>query len=156
MARPQAEPQQRARDSALRMLARREHSRVELGQKLSARGYAPGLVELLLDELEDDNRLSDARYAEFMVASRSASGYGPVYVRRELQTRGVAAEIIETALAAADIQWDGVLRAQYQRYFGSTPSCDFSDWARRASYLQRRGFGADAIRRVIGDWHKAG
>jgi len=43
----------------------------------------------------------------------------------------------------------------YDRKFGCSPIKSFKEWARRAQHLQRRGFGADAIKRVMGSWGSA-
>ncbi|SVA61312.1 uncharacterized protein METZ01_LOCUS114166, partial [marine metagenome] len=52
------------------MLARREHSRVELRSKLSARGFAEELIETLLESLQDERAQSDQRFAESLLSSR--------------------------------------------------------------------------------------
>ena len=44
------------------MLARREHSRTELGRKLAERGFSEPHVGEVLDALEAENLLSDRRF----------------------------------------------------------------------------------------------
>ena len=141
----------RARHSALRLLARREHSQYELRRKLKARGYGEGLVDELLTELVAERLLSDTRYAEAMVTHRASRGYGPLRICMELRDRGVAERIVDKALQEADIDWDERLRRTYDRKYGEMAVESFKTWASRAQFLKNRGFSVDAIRRVIGD-----
>ena len=104
----------RARHSALRLLARREHSQYELRRKLKARGYGEGLVDELLTELVTERLLSDTRYAEAMVTHRASRGYGPLRICMELRDRGVAERIVDKALQEAEIAWDVVLSVPWK------------------------------------------
>lgn len=141
----------RARHSALRLLARREHSQYELRRKLKARGYGEGLVDELLTALVDERLLSDTRYAEAMVTHRASRGYGPLRICMELRDRGVAERIVDKALQEAEVDWDERLRHTYERKYGEMAVESFKAWASRAQFLKNRGFSVDAIRRVIGD-----
>ena len=141
----------RARHSALRLLARREHSQYELRRKLKARGYGEGLVDELLTELVTERLLSDTRYAEAMVTHRASRGYGPLRICMELRDRGVAERIVDKALQEAGIDWDERLRHTYDRKYGEMAVESFKTWASRAQFLKNRGCSVDAIRRVIGD-----
>ncbi|MDX1626605.1 MAG: RecX family transcriptional regulator, partial [Wenzhouxiangellaceae bacterium] len=49
------------RESAIRLLARREHSRRELDRKLRQRGWDGEDVEIVLDELDEAGLQSDRR-----------------------------------------------------------------------------------------------
>ena len=141
----------RARHSALRVLARREHSQYELRRKLKARGYGEGLVDELLADLVTERLLSDTRYAEAMVRQRASRGYGPLRICMELRDRGVAERIVDKALQEAEVDWDERLRHTYERKYGEMAVESFKAWASRAQFLKNRGFSVDAIRRVIGD-----
>ena len=142
----------RARHSALRLLARREHSQYELRRKLKARGYGERLVDELLAELITERLLSDTRYAEAMVTNRASRGYGPLRICIELRDRGVAERIVDKALQEAEVDWDERLRHTYDRKYGEMADESFKTWASRAQFLKNRGFSVDAIRRVIGNY----
>ena len=141
----------RARHSALRLLARREHSQYELRRKLKARDYGEDLVDQLLAELITERLLSDTRYAEAMVTNRASRGYGPLRICMELRDRGVAERIVDKALQEAEVDWDERLRHTYDRKYGEMAVESFKTWASRAQFLKNRGFSVDAIRRVIGN-----
>ena len=142
----------RARDSALRLLARREHSQYELRRKLKARGYGERLVDELLAELITERLLSDTRYAEAMFTNRASRGYGPLRICMELRDRGVAEGIVDKALQEAEVDWEERLRHTYDRKYGGIAVESFKTWASRAQFLNNRGFSVDAIRRVIGNY----
>ena len=150
-----ADPVIRARDTAFRLLTRREHSRAELYDKLTVRGYDSDIVNDLLTSLAAEDLVSDHRYAQALVAHRVNTGYGPRRIMMELKDKGVAPEIIDQTLLSSEVDWDELLRAQHNRKFGVSKAGSFKEWARRAQYLDRRGFGTDSIRRVMGSWHRA-
>ena len=145
-------PDTRARNSAMRLLARREHSRAELRGKLVGRGFENDSVEELLQGLEDQDLLSDERFAMSLIASRAETGYGPKRIDLELRNRGVSEELARETLAKAEVNWEERVTDQAARKFGSDPAQTFPEWARRARYLERRGFGQDAIRLAIGNF----
>ena len=148
-------PDTRARNSAMRLLARREHSRAELRGKLVGRGFENDSVEELLQGLEDQDLLSDERFAMSLIASRAETGYGPNRIGLELRNRGVSEELAREALAKAEVDWEERVTDQVARKFGSDPAQTFPEWARRARYLERRGFGQDAIRLAIGNFERS-
>ena len=149
------DPDPRARNSAMRLLARREHSRAELRGKLIGRGFEIHLVEELLQRLEKQDFLSDERFAISLIASRAETGYGPNRISLELRNRGVSEELTSETLAKAEVDWEERLTDQVARKFGSDPAQTFPEWARRARYLERRGFGQDAIRLAIGNFERS-
>ena len=149
------DPDTRARNSAMRLLARREHSRAELRGKLVGRGFENDSVEELLQGLEDQDLLSDERFAMSLIASRAETGYGPNRIGLELRNRGVSEELAREALAKSKVDWKECVAGQVTRKFGNDPAQTFPEWARRARYLERRGFGQDAIRLAIGNFERS-
>jgi len=134
------------KDVALRLLARREHAVGELQQKLIGRGYASDDVASTLQHLQEQNLLSDQRFTEAYVHYRVQRGDGPLKLHRELELRGVSAEMIEQEFARVD--WSAALQQYWQRRY-STAAKDYREWTRQARHLQSRGFGSDLIRRFI-------
>ena len=155
MSRREPDPDPRAQNSAMRLLARREHSRSELHGKLVGRGFESDSVEELLQGLEDQDLLSDERFAMSLIASRAEAGYGPNRIGLELRNRGVSEELARDTVAKADVNWEERVTDQVARKFGSNPAQTFPEWARRAKYLERRGFGRDAIRLAIGNFDRS-
>ena len=135
---------------AVGLLARREHSRAELAQKLATRGFAPADIESLLDRLAAQRLQSDSRFAEAYVRARAGRGYGPQRIRAELRERGLTAELIDHALAAqpaADTpRIDDIWR---RKYAGRLPA-DYRERARQMRFLQQRGFSLADIHALFG------
>jgi regulatory protein len=129
------------------LLARREHSRAELARKLAPRAESPGVLERLLDELARRNQLSDERYAEAR-ARQLARKYGAARIAHDLRTKGIADETAAGASAVA--AGDEIERArEILRRKYSTPAATREELARRARFLQSRGFSYEVIRRVV-------
>ena len=132
---------------ALALLVRREHSARELTRKLVARGLDPDEVRESVDRLADAGWQDDTRFAESLVRSRAASGYGPIHVRAELGTHGLDSAVVDTAMESFEGDWTEQARDLARRRCG--PPRDDLAWRRKvADLLARRGFPGDIIRAV--------
>lgn len=132
-------------------LARREHSRAELARKLAPHAEADE-VEALLDQLEQENLLSNTRYVE-MLAHARAGKHGSLRLKADLREKGVSESEMIDALEAARMQDMEAARAVWQKKFGaqsSESSNVAAERARQYRFLASRGFPSEVIRRVIG------
>ncbi len=132
---------------ALKLLAAREHSRPELERKLAPHEEAPGELAQALDELQAKGFISEQRVVE-SVLHRRASRLGASRVKQELQAKGVGAEAVAEAvdqLRATEVER---ARAVWRKKFGE-PATDAAGRAKQMRFLASRGFGAEAIRRVV-------
>jgi regulatory protein len=135
------------RQQAIKLLARREHTRVELARKLSGLGTQEE-IDTVLADMEASQLQSDNRTAESYLRS-NASRLGASRLRHTLKTRGVAPEMIEEQLAQAELP-DEIERARaaWSRKFSAAPA-NAKEWARQARFLQSRGFAGDIVRRLL-------
>lgn len=140
--RPEPTPVQRA----LGLLVRREHSRKELTRKLAARGVEADEARAAVERLAGEGWQDDARFAESLVRSRAANGYGPLHIRAELGTHGLDREAVATALGGFDGDWRGIARDLVCRRFGESGPQDVAQRRKATDLLARRGFDADTIR----------
>ena len=143
------------------LLARREHSRLELRRKLERR-FSPDALDDALTQLAEEGLQSDHRFAESFTRERLLKAYGPRRVRAELQQRGVADDVIVDVLksvpAAEGTSWSAQAREALRRRFGDAPPSRIEEpssspglsaaeeakqKARRLRYLYQRGFSAD-------------
>jgi len=137
--------------AAVRLLARREHSRAELARKLDERGVPAELAAETLDSLAARRLQSDARYAEALITSRAGRGQGPVRIRRELAERGVAPAIVDDALDGAGQDWFELARQVRRRRFGAGGApTEWEARVRQSRFLEYRGFSSDQIRHALG------
>lgn len=132
---------------ALRLLAAREHSRSELEKKLASHEEVPGELAQALDELQAKGFISEQRVVE-SVLHRRAARLGTGRVKQELQAKGISAEVMADAIDA--LRQTEVERARevWRKKFGE-PAADAAGRAKQMRFLAARGFGADAIRRVV-------
>ena len=138
--RPEPTPTQRA----LGLLVRREHSRKELTRKLTARGVERDDAVAAVDKLEAAGWQDDSRFAESLVRSRIATGYGPIRIRAELGMHSLDREAVAAALDTAEVDWDDIARDLVRRRFGA--ELDRAQQRKAADWLLRRGFTGAQVR----------
>lgn len=128
----------------MRYLARREHSRDELARKLAPYAESPEILEGLLRELESKKQLSNERFAEARARSL-ARKYGARHIRQDLKSRGVSDEIVSNVSSANELERArAILKRKYH-----APVSSREEHARRARFLQSRGFSYDTIRSAL-------
>lgn len=91
----------KALNSALRILARRDHSSLELTQKLMHRGHAEDVVQRVITECLRLNYIDDRRVRGQFVDVMKRKGFGNHRIRRELIKRGLAGDDAEDGLDAS-------------------------------------------------------
>ena len=127
---------------ALRYLVRREHSRDELARKLSPYAESPELLEGTLNWLESTKKLSNQRFAEARV-HQLARKFGAAKIRQDLKAKGVDDYPVS---AAGDVERARQILARKYR----EPATTREEHAKRARFLQGRGFSYDTIRSALG------
>jgi regulatory protein len=142
---PRPKPSLKAR--ALSYLAAREHSRQELARKLARHAEEGDDVEALLDWLEAQKFLSEARFAESLVHRRSAR-FGSARILSELQSHGVDDSHLRELKAALRAGEEERAWQVWQRKYGEPPA-DAADVARLMRFLKQRGFSHAAITAVM-------
>ncbi len=137
--------------AALRLLARREHSALELRRKLEQRGFAASLIGSALDRSRQEGYLSDARFAGSLARHRAEQGYGELRIRAELAQHGVEGPAVAQAFAELDDDWVERAVRQVRRHF-RTPPQDATETARMLRHLTQRGFPPGVARRALAGW----
>jgi regulatory protein len=142
---PPSGPSLKAR--AMRLLARREHSREELRRKLAPKVAEGENLEGVLDDLAARGWLSDARYAEQSIRAK-ARRYGPIKLAHALRAKGVDEETIEAGFRAAGTEGHSSLENVWKTRFKALPVNE-RERGRQVRFLQGRGFSVDAILRFL-------
>ncbi len=140
--------------AALRLLARREHSALELRRKLDQRGFAAALITPALERLQGEGYLSDERFAASLARHRADQGYGELRIRAELAQHGVDGSAVERALAELDADWVERALRQARRHFPEPPETG-ADIARILRHLTQRGFPPGVSRKALADWEES-
>ncbi|HSU78334.1 MAG TPA: recombination regulator RecX [Burkholderiales bacterium] len=129
---------------ALRYLMRREHSRAELARKLAPYAGSAESLAQVLEELAGREQLSDERYAEART-HRLSRKYGAAKIRHDLRAHGVADAVVDRVSAEGELERARLILAKKYRQ----PPTTREDKARRARFLQGRGFSMDVIQRLV-------
>ena len=138
-----------ARKKAMDYLARREHARGELLNKLARFGFEPEVAADAIEGLIEDGLQSDERFAEAFVRSRINQGKGPGRIRADLNQRGIAAALVDEALAESGQDWFALAREVRLKKFGAACPTDFKEKARQIRFLRSRGFEPDQIQVAV-------
>jgi len=128
-------------------LARREHTRQELAQKLAPHAGSEAEVAAILDDFTQRGWLSEQRAAEQIVHARRGR-YGPLRIRRDLEAKGVPAEVAAAALAAVQADELDAVRAVWRRRFREPPA-DAAGRAKQLRFLLGRGFSSEVIAKLL-------
>ncbi len=129
--------------AGLKMLMRREHSRLELFQKLQTKGFDVDVVNHSISKLVEQNYQSDDRFSEEFIQMRFNQGKGPVKIASELKMRGI------NTFDLSVFDWFQLAKEIRQRKFGDLSSLDFKETAKQKRFLQSRGFTLDQINQAF-------
>ena len=135
------------RERAINLLARREHSRVELARKLTRHAEEGDDIEGLLDDLVRRKLLSDERYAEAR-SHTLARKYGAARIAHDLRQQGVDDALVQRV--TQEVRQSEVERAReaWRKRFGTLPE-SAQERGRQMRFLLARGFAGEAIRVVL-------
>lgn len=136
-------------NTALNLLARREHSQQELREKLRKR-YPDddARIEETLTLLIERGLQSDDRFAEAFVRSRHMRGQGPVRIRFDARQKGVEAQV-NTVLDESPLDWYELAAETATRKLGRADITELKIKAKLYRFLSQRGFQPDHIRFAV-------
>ena len=101
----------------------------------------------MLDELQAKDFISEARVVESVI-NRRAAKFGAARIRHELQGKGLAPEAVAEAVSTLKASEVERAREVWRKKFGE-PAADAAARGKQMRFLAARGFGSDAIRRVV-------
>lgn len=140
-----AEQHGEIREVCLRLLTRREHSRSELLNKLTVRGFGKRQSETVLDELVEQGWLSDQRFAEEYARQRLQKGFGPKRIAYELKQAGIDDFDLERLVDESAESWLTLLFRVYHKKYPQDKTVTRNEWAKRSRFLLQRGFTSAQI-----------
>jgi regulatory protein len=118
--------------------------------KLQERGCDEAVATQVVAALDTEGLISDERFVEALLHARRTRGYGPLYIRRELEEKGVARGVIERWLDPRSRDWIEDLRRVKKKKFGGKQPVSLTERARQTRFLQYRGFTHEQIREILG------
>lgn len=137
---------------AVAMLARREHSQLQMVRKLVAKGVDDAAAARVVQDLAERGYQSDARFGDMLARTRIADGCGPLRIRADLRVAGIGDALVGPAIAGAldyhAAAWIDVAREALRRR-GLAARTGLAAERRAFALLQRRGFDGDTIRAAL-------
>jgi regulatory protein len=158
--------------TALRYLARREYSRLELFRKLSQKYASGDTIQNVLTQLKEQGYQSDDRFTEMFIRSKVRAGNGPFKIKIELREKGICESTVLSAFDKQSIDWFAVAEQVKNKRFGragvvvstddechgheydnnehdtNTYQSDMNLLAKQVRYLKNKGFYQEHIEEV--------
>ena len=128
---------------ALKMLMRREHSQLELSNKLQLKGFDDADIKNSIDLLIEQNYQSDERFTEAFILMRYNQGKGPVIISSELRKRGIE------SFDLSNLDWFELAKEVRKKKFGQNLPSDYKIQAKQKRFLASRGFSFDEINKAF-------
>ena len=128
---------------ALKMLMRREHSKLELRQKLNLKDFDDVDINDSISLLAEQKYQSDERFSEAFILMRFNQGKGPIKISMELKSRGIS----EFDLTL--FNWFELAKDVKYKKFGDSKFLDYEEKSKQKRFLQSRGFGFDEINQAF-------
>jgi len=142
-----------AMDRALRLLAHRDRSRLEVVRRLRRFGHHEEVVEDVVEELTKMGYLDDAAFARRLARERAGRGYGRRRAFSDLLRLGVSRETAEEAIGReyAEVSELEEARVLAARRYNTGERSDAL--ARRVhGFLRRRGYPAEVCAEVAREY----
>ena len=134
----------RADDIAVRSLARREHSRAELDERLAREGVLARDREATLIRAAQAGLVDDQRFAERRARVLAERGAGDLLVLQDLERLGIEETVAREAVSRLEPEPARAARIAESR--GHTP--------RTVRYLASRGFAEESLDVLIAEIEK--
>lgn len=129
-------------------LARREHSKVELITKLTAKGVELKDAEEAIQKLEEMGLQSDQRYLESQVRQRFSNGYGPQKLKVELNKHKLSESSIQEAIFNPENEWKESAKKLVESRYGKG-KLPLKEQTKAFNMLMRRGFSYEIAKYAI-------
>lgn len=138
-----------AYESAIRLLARREHGAAELCAKLERKGFDADLACEAVAECQRLGLQSDHRFTESYTRWRIGQGYGPLKIIQELKNKRINSDLIQEILNQERHNWLGYAIDVWEKKSKGALDYSINDLQKTQRFLLYRGFSMDIINAVM-------
>jgi len=138
-----------AYNKSLDYLSYREHSELELSNKLIKKGFESSLVPRVIDKLVAKNLVNNARFADAYVNARKRKGFGPKKIFFELKQRGIQENISDKALFNDSNDWQTLATNVFSKKFTNGVSSDLKEKSKQQNFMIGRGFRFQEIESIF-------
>lgn len=134
---------------AIRFLAVRNRSQVEMRQYLENKGYSSELITLTIERLGQEKYLDDEQFARQWIENRERfTPRGAYALRYELRHKGITDRIIDLVLS--DFDEEASARKAIDSKMNRWQNMDKPEFQKKAGgFLSRRGFNFEITRDTL-------
>tara|TARA_Y100000992_G_scaffold232187_1_gene163226 strand:- start:1207 stop:1662 length:456 start_codon:yes stop_codon:yes gene_type:complete len=134
--------------SAQRSLAMREHSTLQIKNKLTNKGFDSKTIENVVSEIQETGFQSDKRYTEEYIRYRQNSGYSSKKIVYELKSNGISTELINNYMENFEDDYD-ILFEFAQSKINNVDLNDHKTFMKFINNFKSRGFDTNIISKVL-------
>ena len=132
------------------LLSRREHSFVELCQKLSLRFVDQEQdVRDAVERLRAQGLQSDSRFIESFIRNKVSRGYGWSKIENEFYFHEVDQNLINDVLSELNINWFELTQQAFEKKSANVEIIDYKQVQKIKSFLHRKGFFIEDINKIV-------
>ena len=128
---------------AIQILKIREHSKLELLQKLRRNNFDKDIIYSVLESVIKKKYQSDERFSNEFINMRFRQGKGPIIIRMELKKRGI------DDIDITNYDWLSLAKEVREKKYGLDIPKDFPTANKQKRFLQSRGFSFDDINKIF-------
>ena len=133
-------------NKSLDILSRREHSVIELKNKLIRFNPDPNDLKDVIERLITSNFLDDKRFASAFIRSKAESGYGPNYISQYLTKKGITPDKYD--MYSMEIDWEDKCLTQFNKK-RRNKEINFKEKEKILRFLAYRGFSYEIIKNAL-------
>ncbi|MEO1646140.1 MAG: RecX family transcriptional regulator [Chloroflexota bacterium] len=142
----------KATDAAANLLSYRPRSIQEIRRRLAKKGYEEVVIESAIERMVKYGYLDDRAFAKFWIESRNrGKPRGKRALQYELRQKGISNAIIRELLDEMVDEESGAYKAAQKRVRRMRGKTEFEFRKKVGAFLQRRGFGFEAVRQALDD-----
>lgn len=130
-----------------RLLARREHTRRELKEKLLRRGFSEAEFDSVLDACEEKGWIDEHRYVNVYLRSKR-NRFGIRKLLSELESKGISRKVLQKFKGEILLGEFEAARLIWSKKFSETP-INPVERSKQVRFMIGRGFEQETIKRVL-------
>ncbi len=139
-----------AKRMAAKLISYKMYTCNEVFKRLVQKGCDGETAELVVAEFCKAGILNDEEYAKMYIHDATLiSLKGMFRIKQELLAKGIAASVVERAIAECEIDTESQLESYVELRFGDKSFSDYKDIEKAKAHLARRGFSIPDINRVF-------
>ncbi|MBX3070383.1 MAG: RecX family transcriptional regulator [Thermomicrobiales bacterium] len=137
--------------ASIELLAHRGRSEREIRDRLRRKGHDGPVIDRVIARLYENRYLDDAEFARSWIENRATHRpRGDRALRQELRGKGVDAQVIDSALAGAELDQQAMANDAARKRAASLTQLEPDVQKRRLiGFLQRRGFSWEVIKPAV-------